>query len=331
MPCTIMDYDCLPTTPDPLGWDFLRSEPQVLYRQQSRLVRMLSGLARYSAVLGIALGCYLARPACSDSERIVDSPPSLSDAMASPTGTPLGDDRSGPSEATAPWYIGTGPPWSLRRIVETFQYIVVGRPVAVSGTYTRHVDSDYMSDPPLPGIPFTVYSVQVIESIWPAETAVGDSINVLRPAHFADGGSIEPGGQFDPGIKPDAEFEAGDTYLFFLGDGRGFGDPGLGTLVWFRISDDGYVMPNGYEFLPGVFAVSGVPFEDVQDTYYAADSRAALATLKGQSLEEAKEKILAAIDEGPLPFVCNAPVCTPTPSPTAAPEPSPTPVPPPSP
>jgi len=244
--------------------------------------------------------------ACGDEGERINTAPS---ATPAPSSAPVeGVDSQGGSLAGTPSYRGGE---SLRAMVETRQHIIVGRSTGISGTYARHVASDYMFDPPLPGIPFTVYSIAVIEAIWADGITAGEIISVLGPAHFAGDGSIQPGSEFSDTI------EVGSTYLLFLGDSRRFGDPGLTSVGFtrFLISDDGRVTANGREFLAGVFAVSGVPFEDVQATYFAADSRAALAALKGQTLEEAKAKIQAAIDEGPLPFVCNAPVCTPSPTP----------------
>jgi len=242
------------------------------------------GHAKHTFVVAacIPVACAAVIGACGGSaepEATRVAPPSS--LAASPS------DSAPGTQAGTPNYSGGE---SIRSMVENYQYVVLGRAIGISGNYERRISFD----PPVPDalIPFHVYSVQVIEPISATGILPGENIPVLVSA---------PYGLDDIGDRLDA----GATYLFFLGDSRGFGDPGLTSLphVRFPISEDGRVTANDYEFLPGVLA------------------------LEGQTLIEAGAGILAAIAEGPLPFVCNAPVCTPTPSPKATPEPSAAPVP----
>jgi len=165
------------------------------------------------------------------------------------------------------------------------------------------------------GLPFTVYSVQVTEVISAPGITVGDRVPVLFEGGPPEGSQVPTG---EPALS------VGSDYLFLLADARPSGQPGFGAppFCFYRLTTDHRIHANGWEGRPGPQAISGAAYSDVEAAVNSENPAEALAEIKGQTLQEAKAKILAAIAEGPLPEPWNT-----LPSATAAPEPSTTPVP----
>jgi hypothetical protein len=188
---------------------------------------------------------------------------------------------------------------SLPAMVHSFEYVIVGTVIEFTGVQYKQSPSDLWADPPLPGLPYSIHSISVLETISGDEIKAGDIISLSHAGYRQiDGSPVVP--------EP---LPAGSTYLFFLADVRDIGLPGFQGISAgrFAISDDGYVLANGSECADaGPRDVSGVTKEQCQAAADSADPQVALAALREQTLNDAKAKILAAIAED-IPSPSSAP------------------------
>jgi len=187
---------------------------------------------------------------------------------------------------------------SLRSLVETFDTIIVGRvgapSLALQPLDPQEIESgqrqvawvDY----------FSLYPVEVIRVIASPRARRGGTLTVAQQGGVIDGVTYMNGG--DPPLM------VGAVYLLFLRDSYpGFGLDQYGEFPGGRFLTDerGFLVPNRWEASPGVAAVSGVSYKEVQEAIYSENPDQALVALAKKSVDEAAIDILAAIALAPLP------------------------------
>jgi hypothetical protein len=141
-----------------------------------------------------------------------------------------------------------------------------------------------------PAAPYTVYQLSVEEVLFGELVKVGDLLPLAIWGGTTSAGFSAP---LDGPLQP------GQRYLVFLADLRLLGLPGYmgDSRARFELSDDGHVMTNGSESSAGARMVSGVSEEE----YRSAVASGNRSPIKGQTVEQAKELILQAVAEAPLP------------------------------
>jgi hypothetical protein len=256
-------------------------------------------VASFASILLLILAVTVT--ACEDQD--VEDQPSPSVAPASETTG--GDNPASPGEGQVD-YMGD----SLRHIVEWHSNAVVGRFLEPKGVY--HLD---------PAVPYTMYSFEVTDVIGGDDLAVGDTPTV------AVYGGPTPSGEVVPIVN---EPVTGGSYLVFLADMNPIGLPAFSgeALARFRLSGDGHVVPNGFEYLVGVRVISGISEDQYRSAADSPDPAAALSQIKGQTLGDAAKAVAAAFAEAPLPtppWLSRVSVPSqPTPIPSSAPSHAPT-------
>jgi hypothetical protein len=213
--------------------------------------------------------------------------------------------------------------FSLREVVEGFDTIVVGKvglprleerplePEAIASGERKPGPQDYVS----------LYPVEVLRIIASPRAKEGSTITVYQRGGVIDGVTYT--------VSGDPLLEVGTTYFLLLDDLL----PGFGLDEYvahpgsrFVVTAEGLLKPNGWEASAGFAAVSGVPYADLELALYAEDRDAAITALSRTSVDEAAERILAAIAEGPLPPAWTpAPWTTPDATPVPSVEPAPVP------
>ena len=242
------------------------------------------------ALVFVAMGCTKGDQRAGEDPVIRESPTGIS---ASPrAGTPS------PTSSTIVGAAGTPPLWygdSMRAMVEAYDTIVVGRVDGVA-----EIDH-FTLERPWGGTayshPRTVFNVTVTRTIASTRVGDGDIIRVLQPGGPTPDGTIV-------GFEGDPRLDEGETYLFFVRDSLpGHGEDRFSGSAFgrFLVDGNGTIIPNGWEALPGVSAVSGLSYADLAPTLYADDPEAARKALARTTVDEAASKLLAAIAEAPLP------------------------------
>ncbi len=301
----------------------MRREPRLPLRYL-RVVGMLRLLSRQSVIRAILLAVILLLPACGtssgpgpeQSHSTATGPPSQEQTPEGPGTT---DSRQRVTLQGAPWPVQYAQ--SLRTMVENVGTVIVGEVTGVKETSFPKS---------LQGTPITISAVHVLRVIASPRVQAGQTIGVSQLGGVGHDGRLYE-------IESDRLLSVGTTYLFFLQDLQpqyaidGFtGDP-FGRFV---INANGLIVPNGWEALAGVSAISGVPYSEVYPALQSDNQQQALAALPRTIVNEAAVKILAAIAIAPLPTP-KPPMTTPppveifmpSPTPTAAPVPTPTPAP----
>jgi hypothetical protein len=289
-------------------------------RSPSRRIALLAG----GVVLVVALLACQGKDARDEaslapSEGIPGSPTGVTAAAASP-----------PSQDRVVIGVAGSPPvqrgQSLGAMVEGMDTVVVGTVEGVKEV--RHPDARWPFSEPSPNPPLkdpaeTIFAVRVHQLITSQRVKAGDIIGVYQTGERTDDGRVYE-------MEGDPLLDIGTAYLFFLHDllpsfGLDeFSGPAFGRFV---VDVKGMVQPNGWEALPGVAAVSRVPYAEVRLAPDGADRGKALAGLARRTVGEAAATIQAVIAGGPeppsLPLSLPSPTAIPglAPRPTVAPPP----------
>lgn len=260
-----------------------------------RCFRVLDPTARRIAA-GFLVASLLAFAGCGGDSGSRDATTSVERLGVRETPAPAGPSadtgtlRPAGGQSVPPlWYAE-----SLRTMVEFYDTIIVGQVTGVSEV--RHPVRGQPDGSLLELPPETVFSVKVDRVLSAPRVRDGDTISLVQA-----GGPTKDGQPFR--LEGDPLVDVGQTYVMFMNDLLFpmkldlFSGPAFGRFV----VANGIVMPNGWDGELGVGAVSGVTREEVLTARYSENPGEALAALARTSVDEAVEKILAAIAEAPLP------------------------------
>jgi hypothetical protein len=248
-------------------------------------------------IVAISLFASVLLAACGSEELTDEVTPSIS--------VPTANEKAGqlsPQTTIAPLKPGravSDPPlWnaqSLRSMVEFYETIIVGHVDAVAEV--RYPDSVQPDGSRVELPPETVFSVSVVQVISAPRATQRETFSLLQL-----GGPTKEGVPFL--LDGDPLVYIGETYLMFLNDltfrtgSDLFSGPAFGRFV---VTNGGLIVPNGWEASPGVSAVSGVSYAEVEPTVYADNPDGSRAGLARISTEDAASKILNEIALAPLP------------------------------
>ena len=306
--------DAVSDWPGELG--LLRSQPCLLFDLGNGgvLKVALGGLS----IVGLAAvaGVLLTLSACGTGaeDKAPDSP---NDTPSTDAEVPAGNDTQAAGSIVR-IESGSPPVWfakSLRTMLERYQTIIVGRVEGVREI--RNLDAlgatPRMESTP-PKFPETVFDVKVLEVIAASRVSRGETIGFYQL-----GAAIGDDMTNQTGVNPFVTI--GATYLFVLRDLQpefGLDEFTNSAFGRFVITPNRLIVPNGWEGLPGVSAVSGVPYAEVEQALYSGNPDDARAALARRTVDEAAVDIAAAIALAPLPALpTRIPFVTATPQPTA--------------
>jgi hypothetical protein len=274
---------------------FLRLQPQVQHGVTGRMLR-LCAVSILAMCLTLAAGC-LSDDSVERQTTSSEQPGTT--AKTTPEST-LGPDAG----------VGLRPSMvSLRSMVEWYPYVIVGR--VEEGSYLIYEEAYAGQICPFPITVLPVIVERVIHSPVPV---LGEKIEVRQAA----GPQKETCTCDDCGLE--APLAAGAAFLFFVHDSPlGYANDAGAR---FRIDSDGRIIPSGQESrYAGPAEISCVSPADVVGALGSASPNDALEALARVTVNEAVPRILAAIEEAPLPKERPRPDSEATFYPTPPPEP----------